>query len=477
MKKYLLLSAAILFPTTALFAQQTVEGHYGKSKFDVAYSAAATTDGGYIITGLTQSGIDPAGDIVVIKSTAHGDTMWSRTFGGPNLEGGNFVMQTSDGGYMVSGHTQDFGAQDCDAFLLKLDQYGSSQWIKTYGGDSDDIGEGIVELPAGGGYVIAGMTASYGNTGVSMNRHVYLIKTNSTGDTTWTKVYAGAGVEECYSIARMNDGGFLAAGWSTSFGSGENDGWLLRLDANGDTLWTRLYQNIGDTRLNKIIHTADNGFLLAGYTVPATNGESQGMAIKLDANGNEVWKKMYATSGTNIGFHDVAQLPTGNFIFSGISYVTSGTANVYILTTDASGAHISDETCGGDNSYAMTIAVQGNNSYLVAGSATKYGDPLGDLYFMEVDNTVAHVGGVTIELPRMYPNPVSDKASIILPESEAYQSTHIDVMDILGNVVYTNANVMGKDVIISRNDLASGTYFYRVTCKDGKTFRAKFIVE
>ena len=479
MKRSFVLFVALAFVySLPLFAQQTDEGHYGRQRLDVAYSSAATNDGGYIITGLTQSMVDSNGDIVVIKVSAHGDTTWSRTFGGPYLEGGNFVMQTADGNYMVSGHTQDFGAQDCDAFLLKLDQYGNNMWIKTYGGDSDDISESVVEL-LDGSFVIGGMTASYGNTGISMNRHVYFIKTNSAGDTAWTKVYAGSGVEECYSIASMADGGFLAACWTSSRGAGEADGWLMRLNSTGDTLWTRLYQNGGDIRFYKILPTADNGFLLAGYTTPTPGGKTDGMIVKLDANGNEQWRKTFSDPSASILLHDVAQLPTGNFMLTGSNFVTPATSNVYILTTDGNGNKLTDQLVGGTNSSAYTISLQGNNSYLVAGAAAKYGDDAGDLYYMEMDNTIsAHVATTNAQQPRLYPNPIRDQSAIVLlPEAEANTIVNIIVYAKDGRVAYTKNNVLAKDIVLGKEYFQPGQYHFRITCKDHTEYTGKFVVE
>jgi hypothetical protein len=478
MKKSFLLFAIFAFLCfTNLFAQQTIESHYGNPGLDVAYSAAATNDGGYIITGLTKSMLDQNGDIVVIKVSAHGDTTWSRTYGGPFLEGGNFVMQTADGNYMVSGHTQDFGAQDCDAFLMKLDQYGNNMWIKTYGGDSDDISESVVELP-GGGYVIGGMTASYGNVGVSMNRHLYFIKTNSAGDTIWTKVYAGSGVEECYSIAAMQDGGFLAACWTTSWGNISGDGWLVRMNSSGDTLWTRLYKNGGDTRLFKILATMDDGFIVAAYTTPIVGGVREAMIIKLDAYGNELWKKTFSNP-SSVMLHDVVQLPTGNFMFTGGSFPTPTTGNVYVLTTDANGNKLSDQFCGGTNSWANAIAAQGNNSYLIAGSAAKYGDPDGDLYFMELDNTIsAHVQTTTTQQPHLYPNPIIDQpAIVVLPEAEANGKVHIDIFSKDGRKMYSKYNILAKDIIISRDQFPPAQYHFRIICKDEAQYTGEFVVE
>jgi hypothetical protein len=477
MGKPLLLSVLFLLTGSVLFGQKKLERHWGKNYLDVAYSAAATNDGGYIITGLTKNGIaDPYGEIIVIKTDAKADTLWTLVYGGPKLEGGNSVIQTADGGFMVSGHTEDFGAKDCDAFLMKLDKNGNYEWLKVYGDDADDISEGVIQLPDGG-YVFAGITASYGNPpGGLENRHVYFVRTNSTGEVIWTKYYASNFVDYGYSIAAMANGGFLAVGWSQSSGQ-ETDGWLFRLKDNGDTLWTRLYKKEGDSRYFKIIPTLDKGYVIAGYTTLNMLSKPQGLLIKLDADGNQRWEKTFGTTSEGITFHDIAQLPNGNFMLTGANFSTDTAGVAYILTTDADGNKLLDDLCGGSGSYTTSIAVQGNNSYLVAGTSSQYGDPYGDLYYMEVDNTISGIPAVSFALPHIFPNPVKDRSSIILPTSEAYRSTSLDIVSIDGKFIYSLKNVMAKDLIIYRNSLPAGSYLFIVNCKDGKVYRGKFEVD
>ncbi len=477
MKKIVLFSAVLLLSSlSAVVAQQVVEGNYGKKFYDVAYSAAATSDGGYVITGLTMSGADTLGDIVVIKVGPHGDSQWSVVYGGPKLEGGNAIMQTADGGYLVSGHTEDYGAHDCDAFMMKLNAQGQSQWIKVYGGEKDDIAEQVIELPDGG-FVMAAITESYGNTDSSDRRHVWLLKTKSNGDTVWTKCYAGRSTEYTYSIAPVAQGGYLAAGWTTSRGNGEFDGWLLRLNENGDTLWTSLYKNGGDSRYYRILPTYDGGFMLAGFTAESHAAKPQGLMVKLDANGREQWRKTYGSPGDGYIFNDVAQLPDGSYLFTGTNLTLDTLGNVCVVKTTENGEKISDEIYGGSNAHASAVAVQGNNSYLIAGVNARK-DPYGDLYYMEIDNTVLNNVPLT-EIPsaRMYPNPVKDKACIILPASHANQFVTLDVLNSEGRVMYSRSHISAKDLVIAKGTLPAGSYLFRVTGADGKVFKGKFVME
>ncbi len=477
--KYFLLLSAMALPvlSSTIYAQQKIEKFWGNKGYDVCYSAAATTDGGYILTGLTQSGTDPNGDIIVIKTNASGNMLWTMVEGGPKLEGGNNVIQTADGGYMVSGHTQDYGASDCDAFLMKVDKAGNKLWLKIYGGQFDDICEGTIEMPDGS-FVFAGITASYGNGGIDGNRHVYFVKTNSMGEKIWEKYYAGSGAEYAYSIAAMPRGGFLAVGWTTSFGKGEHDAWLLRLTDNGDTVWTRRYVREGDSRYFKILPTSDNGYMLAGYTTQTMTSKPQGLIVKLDADGKQLWEKTYGMNTDSMLLHDVAELPDGNFIFSGTTFQNDPGGTVYILTTDAMGNRLYDEVCGGSYSTANCIAIQGNNGYLVAGSSINNGDLYSDLYYRIVNNTVTGIPTQTISWPHMYPNPMTAQTSVILlPEEEAYQTVHIDITTTTGKLISHQENILAKDIVVDRKLYPAGNFLYRITCKDGKVFKGKFVVE
>lgn len=477
MKHYLILSLSC-FLSSSVVAQKQTEYHLGQKRLDVAYAVAATADGGYIVTGLSQSLTDTAGDIVVVKASAQGEPTWSFTYGGPELEGGNSIIQTADGGYMVGGHTEDWGARDCDAFLMKLDKYGAKQWLKVYGGDSDDICQSVVELPEGG-FIIAGITASYGNTGNNAQRHTWFVKTNSNGDTIWTRCYAGRAAEYANSIAIMSQGGYLAAGWSTSFGIGESDGWLLRLKENGDTLWTRRYKTDGDTKFGKILPTLDNGYILSGYTGPAIGSPEMrlvGLAVKLDAEGNELWRKTYGGKDDGIAFHDVIQLPTGNFMFTGRSYARDTAGSAHTLTTDANGEKITDAYYGGSGSYATSIAVQGNNSFMIAGATARY-DTYGDLYYMEMDNTISGISAINKNPARLYPNPVIGQSVIVLPASEANQKVRLDVTNKAGQHMMIQDNLMAKDLVISREDYVPGIYSFRITCKDGTMYTGSFTID
>jgi len=195
--------------------------------------------------------------IVVCASPALAQTGWWRTYGGTSTEWGYSAQQTSDGGYIVAGSTGSFGAGYRDVYLIKTNASGDTLWTRTYGGTDDDEGHSVQQT-SDGGYVIAGETWSFGAGG-----DVYLVKTNASGDTLWTRTYGGTSSDDGFSARQTSDGGYVIAGQTMSFGAGV-DVYLIKTNASGDTLWTR---TCGGTNYDCgywAQQTSDGGYVIAG---------------------------------------------------------------------------------------------------------------------------------------------------------------------------------------------------------------------
>ena len=188
------LLAALLFSglvATAYFgkvqaAKMWTQTHGGTDD-EYGYSVVETDDGGYTIAGETFSFGAGSSDVWLIRINATGNAQWNQTYGGPSLDNGLSVVETSDGGYMVAGYTASFGAGGADVWLIKTNATGNAQWNQTYGGPNNDVGWSVVET-SDGGYAIAGRTDSYGAGG----RDFWLVKTNATGTAQWNQTYGGS---------------------------------------------------------------------------------------------------------------------------------------------------------------------------------------------------------------------------------------------------------------------------------------------
>lgn len=234
---------------------------YGWYTIDIccANSGRQTSDAGYIFTGCS-------GGIWLVKTNSLGDTVWTKTFSGWR---GNCVRQTSDGGYIVTGI--DLAT---DVVLIKTDSLGDTLWTKSYGG-----GTGYsVQLTGDGGYIIAG--EKHDNNDLD----VYLVKADENGDTLWTKTYGGDSLDVGYSTWETTDNGYIIAGYTYSFGAGSYDLWVLKTDALGDTLWTKLLGGSGVEIGYSIQQCSDNGYIVTGFTSSYGSGSYDLWLVKIKSD-------------------------------------------------------------------------------------------------------------------------------------------------------------------------------------------------
>jgi hypothetical protein len=236
----------------------TTEG-YG---FDYGKSVQETTDGGFILGGDTAPGPNPY-EFYLVRTDASGDTVWTRTYGddGTGNERANSVIQTADSAFVMAGYTDSYGAGSWDFYLVKIAASGDTLWTSTYGGSSGEEAFSIQET-SDGGFIIAGYTDSFGAGG----QDFYVVKTDDEGDVLWERTYGGANHDYAKSVKQTPDGGFIVVGSTASFGAGFTDVYCVRIDASGDTLWTRAYGGNDDERAYSVALTSDGGYIVGGHT-------------------------------------------------------------------------------------------------------------------------------------------------------------------------------------------------------------------
>jgi hypothetical protein len=197
--------------------------------FGWANSIEQTSDGGYVLIVYSYANLNPIQDFQLVKTDQFGDTLWTRFYGGLDVEVAYAGEQTTDGGYIMAGRTDSYGDGASDFYLVKTNSNGDFLWDKTYGGDLNDRAFTAMET-SDGGFIIGGYTASF-NVGYF---DFYMVRTNSTGDTLWTRTYGGDWQEEIYDIEETSDGGFAAVGYTYSFGAGSNPNiYFIKTDGNG----------------------------------------------------------------------------------------------------------------------------------------------------------------------------------------------------------------------------------------------------
>ena len=257
---------------------------YGGATADYFNAIELTNDGGYLLAGYTNSFVTApdSGNIYLVKTDASGSAQWTKSYGGSHaISDGYGIKQTADKGFIITGYTNAFSDINGDAFLIKTDSAGNSIWSKTYGSPRLDWGNAVKQT-LDGGYILTG-SASFDTTKLI---DVYLLKTNASGDTLWSKTYGGTGYDFGQTLEITNDGGFVITGYTNSCDSGNYDMFILKTDANGNMLWFNEYDLSLDDESNALFKTNDGGYIIGGITTNAA-GNYDVQLIKTDAYGKK----------------------------------------------------------------------------------------------------------------------------------------------------------------------------------------------
>ena len=294
---------------------------FGGSNDDVGYSVQQTADGGYIIAGYTESFGSGAEDVYLIKTDPTGNLIWQKTFGGSYYDYGYSVQQTTDGGYIIAGTTYSPGA--FFVYLIKTDPNGNREWQKTFGGGIFDTGWSVHQT-SDGGYIIAGHVTSFG----AGRFDVYLVKTDSNGNKKWQTTFGGSNRDMGYSVQQTADGGYIIAGRTESFGAGMADVYLVKTDSNGNKEWQTTFGGSNDDVGYSVQQTADEGYIIAGGTTSFGTGNIDGYLIKTDSAGNSQWQKTFEVHSPEYKF-SVHQTSDGGYIIAGSTAFNDG--DVYLI--------------------------------------------------------------------------------------------------------------------------------------------------
>jgi hypothetical protein len=349
-------------------------------------SLIQTSDGGYAIAGSTISFGAGEADVYAVKLDANGNLQWTRTIGGPESEAGNSLIQTSDGGYAIAGATNSFGAGKADVYLVKLDAKGNLQWTRTIGGESDDIGHSLIQT-SDGGYAIAGHTKSFR----AGDWDVYVVKLDAKGNLQWTRTIGGESDDIGHSLIQTSDGGYAIAGYTISFGAGGEDVYVVKLDAKGNLQWTKTIggENDEGTLLinapDDIIQTSDGGYAIAGSTASFGAGKADVYLVKLDAKGNLQWTKTIGGPGYEIGF-SLIQTSDGGYVIAGDTGLP-GEWDIYVVKLDAKGDLQWTKTIDVKNEYFSepSLIQTSDGGYAIAGHIESFGAGEWDVYVVKLD--------------------------------------------------------------------------------------------
>ncbi|HXB10907.1 MAG TPA: PQQ-binding-like beta-propeller repeat protein, partial [Bacteroidia bacterium] len=356
----------------------TFQKYYGGSGEDYVYDLHKTSDGGYLYGALTTSFPGPWVRSWIVKTDVNGDTLWTSVFGDTTGGGScdqqyiNDITPVTDGGAVCCGGKGVCGDSTKGGNIVRVDAMGKVKWIKYFPTYCDPYP--VIQCTDGnfvtGGYIT--------NGGFLSPEDAFLTKLDSaTGDTIWSKRFGGAsGNEWFYHILQTADGGYLAAGYTTSFGQGGKDIYLVKTDANGILMWSKTYGTAKDEYAfgHCLEPTSDGGYIITG---PEGTGKKGTFLLKIDANGNILWSKVYDGAGS----HGIRQTADGGYVISGANAI----GNVLLIRTDGTGNVIWSESYGQGAGNVVELA--GDGGYITGGQIDA--GPFGkkDIYIIKTDST------------------------------------------------------------------------------------------
>lgn len=328
----------------------------GGGKFDEGKKIVETQDGGLLVAGRTVAAAGST-DVSLWKLSASGDVQWDYTFGGLDSEEVADLKVASDGGFLVLGSSDSYGAGPDikDMWLLKVDKNGKEEWYKNYGtAISIDEGHALSE-GHDGGYIVVGRSFAM-NTQVS-HSNIYAIKTNDLGEIVWEKHFGGEKNDEGVDVLKTEQG-YVILGNTESRGKGKWDAMLFGLDKEGNKLWEQTYGG-GDTdKANGFIPATDGkGFVIVGYTYTFAQASLDSWIIRVGEKGEQLWHKVFGGLSTDEAYA-VIEASDKNYVMVGYTeiwqpdeYGTNTSVeghNIYLVKFDDKGGKIWDRAIGGE---------------------------------------------------------------------------------------------------------------------------------
>lgn len=324
----------------------------GGSGQDECWDVMQNSDGDILIAGRTlSSNADVSnnhglGDMWVVKLDPLGTIIWENALGGPLHEGARSIQQTNDGGYIVGGWSAStigpgsdvtFNHGLNDVWVVKLDALGELEWERSLGGSQyDDAFD--VKQTADGGYIVAGLTKS--NDGDASGHHgdydFWVVKLDATGTLVWQNTLGGTGAEIAESIIQASDGGYMVVGTTTSNDGdvsgnhGQEDYWVVQLDALGELVWQKTLGGSGrELYCTTVQETSPGVFVVSGASnsndgdVISGSGTTDVWLVQISGSGSIVWETSFGGSSGDV-CNDAQMTDDGGLILAGQTYSNDG---------------------------------------------------------------------------------------------------------------------------------------------------------
>lgn len=439
-----------------------------------------TSDHGFVVVGSTGSVDNTNSQIYLFKLDSVGNLKWSKNIGtGFGTERGSKLVETPDNGFIIVGTTNSIGNGGYDAYAVKTDANGNVVWENSYGGIDWDFATDIVALNSGN-YLVVGNTFSYGNG----NSDIYLIEITPNGDEVWSKTVGTEGEEIAKAAVLSNDGHLLICGSQYQVSSEYSDGYVVKTDLTGDTLWTKTFGADSTEVFADLVELIGGDFMAVGNTLSFDyeNKKSQIYMVRFNNSGDMVWEKTEGGHGDE-EINEIEQNPAG--IIALIGYTTSagfGNTEMMLFQVNSSGFWVDSPDYGSiDKENGYSVHNTHDNGYILAGITNGFDIKNYDVYIIKTDST-GHTESTT-DITHITDNLVSTEEHLLDEESCLVYTTgsQLKVLSqkngIEGLTVYNISGQAVSSQSISHttqqletdiSGFSYGIYFVRVDFEDGK---------
>ena len=355
---------------------------YGDQNYDYGRSILQTEDGNYIILGYNSALGNSANNISLKKVDSQGELIWEHDINFSQTDKAYDILNTMDGGYVIVGQRTSITNGSSDILILKTNSFGIMDWEYEYGTEQDDIGKTVYQT-LDGGFIISGQTISP-NTGYN---YVYLLKVNSDGIEEWDKSYGGDGHDNGYSVLQDSDGGYIIAGVTRSHGDSNGDGFLMKTDSDGNQLWYKTYGGDLTEIIYDINFTNDGGLVLTGQTNSFGSGANDAYLIKVNYLGELEWSQTFGAEGTDYGMAGSQTLDGGYFISGYTDSFGDSGFDAWWIKMDQDGNYERDRTYGGSEDDRIFSGIQTlDGGYAMIGYTKSNSQNIPDILLIKMDN-------------------------------------------------------------------------------------------
>lgn len=309
----------------------------------VGNAVIEVANGDFVTVGYTTGGEAGGEDVLVVRTTARGKTVWTRTIGSPADDSGWAIAERKGGGLFVAGFTSGYGANGEDVLLIALKETGETEWVKTAGGPGNQRAWAIT--PAGAdAFVLAAQT----DAGPFGGLDALVMKVKTTGDVVWTRAFGGPAADRLFGVAPSPDGGVVVTGSSQAAAGGPLAMLAAKLDSAGQIVWERRHGGSQSDLGHDVIALDDGGFLVTGYGQSFGKGGANDVyLIKLDAAGRVLWTRTSGGPGDDRGLMSARRLG-GGFITIGYRQTPDADWEIWLGESSADGTFLTERMLGSD---------------------------------------------------------------------------------------------------------------------------------